>query len=143
MQSIYTLVMKKLLYIAWVQALIATLGSLYFSEIVGFKPCTLCWYQRIFMYPLVIIFLVGLLRRERAAVAYALPLAIAGWLLAFYHNVISWYTPRPGTLVCGLGISCTERYINWFGFITIPLLSLTAFTVITFCLLRLRRLAST
>lgn len=134
--------MKRLLTLAWVQSLIATLGSLYFSEVARFTPCTLCWYQRVFMYPLVLILLVGLYRRDRSVTSYALPLAGAGWLIALYHNFLGWSVPPPGVLVCSLGISCTERYINWFGFITIPLLSLTAFTVIIICLLRLRRTVS-
>lgn len=115
---------------AFAQALVATLGSLYFSEIRHFPPCTLCWYQRIFMYPLVFIFAVGILKRDRQVNFYAWPLIAVGWLIALYHNLLYYNILPEAAAPCTAGISCTTRFFAWFGFITIPLLSLTAFTIL-------------
>jgi len=122
------------LRIGFLQSLTATFGSLYFSEIIGFPPCVLCWYQRICMYPLLVIFTIGLLKPDKNMVLYAFPLAIIGFVIAFYHNLL-YYQILPESLTpCEAGISCTTKYIEWFGFVTIPLLSLIAFTVILGCL---------
>ncbi len=125
-----------LTYLAFLQAIVATSGSLFFSEVLHFTPCTLCWYQRILMYPLVAILAVGILRRDKGVYLYVLPLSIIGWFIALYHNLLQW-----GVIVepCTVGVPCVTRYAGWFGFITIPLLSLTAFTVITICMLLLKR----
>jgi len=118
-------------YFAWGQAIIATAGSLYFSEVRHFIPCTLCWYQRILMYPLVIVLGVAILLGERRLRYYVLPFTIPGLLIAAYHNLL-WYriTEEAGS-VCSGGVSCSIRWIEWGGFIGIPLLSLTAFLLIT------------
>ena len=123
------------IYVAWVQALVATLGSLFFSEVMKFKPCVLCWYQRIFMYPLVVIITVGTFRRDKKLYHYVLPLSLTGWFISAYHNLL-YYKIIPAALVpCVQGVSCTTKFFAWFGFITIPLLSLTAFTIITVCMI--------
>ena len=132
--------MKKwILYLAWVQALVATLGSLFFSEVMHWAPCTLCWYQRIFMYPLVFIIGAGILLKDKNLPKYTLSLAIPGFLIAFYHNLL-YYDFIPKSLTpCTTGVSCSTRFFAWFGFITIPLLSLTAFTVIILCMYQILR----
>lgn len=115
--------------LAFVQALVATLGSLYFSEIKHWRPCVLCWYQRISMYPLVIIFLMALWKKDTKVFYYALPMSLVGLGIALYHNLLQW-----GVLTeqCSLtGVSCTTKFAGWFGFVTIPLLSLTAFWIIS------------
>jgi len=133
---------KYIVYIAWFQALIATLGSLYFSEIAHFTPCTLCWYQRIFMYPQVIILAVGILDNNKRIYKYILPLSLIGGAIAFYHNLL-YYRIFPENLTpCTTGVPCTTKFFAWFGFITIPLLSLTAFTVISLCMLIFIRINS-
>src|SRR3712207_5030944 len=76
------------LYAAWVVALLATVGSLFFSEVMGLPPCALCWYQRIAMYPLVPVIATGILARDARVRAYALPLCLAGLGLAVYHNLL-------------------------------------------------------
>lgn len=123
------------LYLAWLQALVATLGSLYFSEIAKFTPCVLCWYQRIAMYPLVAIILVGMLLKDKRLPLYVLPVALIGWGISIYHNLL-YYKILPESIApCVNGVSCTTKFFAWFGFITIPFLSLTAFTVIIACMI--------
>jgi len=119
------------LFVIWLVSLVATLGSLFFSEVMGLPPCVLCWYQRICMYPLVPITTVGLLTSDRATTRYVWPLAVAGLAIASYHNLL-YYGIIPDSITpCTQGVSCTTRQIEWLGFITIPLMSLTAFAVIT------------
>ncbi|MFC3605567.1 MULTISPECIES: disulfide oxidoreductase [Deinococcus] len=122
-------------YVAWLQAVVATTGSLYFSEVMHLPPCTLCWYQRLMMYPLVFVLLVSLLTQDTRLRAYSLPLSVTGLLIAAYHNLLYYGVIPEGLTQCAAGVSCTARQIEWLGFITIPLLSLTAFTVITLSLL--------
>ena len=130
---------KNILYIAWAQALLATLGSLYFSEILKLPPCILCWYQRIAMYPIVAVLAVGILTRDKKIPLYVLPLSLTGLAISIYHNLL-YYSVIPESLApCREGISCTSRQIELLGFITIPLLALIAFTVISACLLLFRK----
>ncbi len=124
-----------ILYIAWLQSIVATLGSLYFSEVMKFPPCVLCWYQRILMYPLVFILAVGMVRKDKKVYTYVLPLSIMGLCIALYHNLLYYQILPESAAPCINGVSCTTKFIEWFGFITIPLLSLIAFTVITICML--------
>ena len=118
-----------ILFIVWLIAAIGTLGSLFFSEVMEFAPCALCWYQRIFLYPMVITLAIGLFPLDKGAIKYSLPLAIGGWFVALYHNLL-YYGIIPESLQpCRQGVSCTEVYINLLGFITIPMLSWMMFTV--------------
>lgn len=130
---------KYILYIAWFQALVATVGSLFFSEVLHLPPCILCWYQRICMYPLTILLAVGLLTEDKNVVKYALPLSGIGMGIAAYHSLLYYHILPESIVPCTAGVSCTTRYFSWLGFITIPLLSLMAFTIITVCLLILLR----
>lgn len=118
-------------YIAWTIALLGMLGSLYFSEIRHFAPCVLCWYQRIILYPLVAIFLVGILRKDRNLPYYVLPLSVIGMLISIYHNLLYYKILPESAAPCVSGVSCTTKFIEYLGFITIPLLSLIALTIIT------------
>ncbi len=133
------IVQKYILYIAWVQALASTLGSLYYSEIRNFAPCALCWYQRILMYPLVVIIGVGILKKDKKLYMYVLPFSILGMLVAFYQVLLQNGVLRESVLPCTAGISCTVGYTGYFGFVTIPVMSLTAFTIITICMLIFRK----
>lgn len=111
------------------------LGSLFFSEVMGLQPCVLCWYQRIFMYPLVAIFLVGLFPFDKAVVRYALPITIIGWCFAIYHYLLyTGYIPE-GLQPCSQGVSCADINLELFGFITIPMLSILSYTAIFVLLL--------
>ena len=125
---------KLCLYIAWIQSLVATLGSLYFSEIRHFTPCVLCWYQRILMYPLTIIIAVGIWKKDKKVYRYVLPLTIIGGIIALFHNLLYYKILPESAAPCAAGVSCTTKFFAWFGFITIPLLSLTAFLIITVCM---------
>jgi disulfide bond formation protein DsbB len=120
------------LYIALLAAWIATLGSLYFSEVRHYIPCRLCWFQRILMYPLAILIPVGLLRRDGQLALYILPLAVPGILVATYHYLLQKTDLFEESAACLVTVPCSVDYINWFGFVTIPFLALTAFLIITF-----------
>jgi disulfide bond formation protein DsbB len=128
-----------LLFLAWVISAISTLGSLFFSNVMMLPPCTLCWFQRIFMYPLVVIFLVALVSFDKAVVKFTLPLAGLGWLIAIYHNLLYYKILPESASPCMQGISCTTIQLNWLGFITIPLLSLIGFTLILSTLVLLHK----
>ena len=124
-----------LAYAAWIIALTATVGSLFFSEVMQLPPCVLCWYQRIAMYPLVLVVGAGIVLRDWRMKYYALPVCLSGLAIAIYHNLL-YYGIIPDSITpCTQGISCTSVQIEWLGFITIPLLSLTAFSIISLCLL--------
>jgi disulfide bond formation protein DsbB len=116
---------------SWALSVIATLGSLYFSEVRGFIPCTYCWFSRILMYPLVVILGIAAVRKDYGQAVYVLPLTIMGMGMAGFH-----YLTQKTTLFahagnsCGI-VPCNVEYINWLGFITIPFLALVAFTGIT------------
>lgn len=118
------------LYFAWIISVIATLGSLYFSEIRGFTPCELCWYQRILMYPLTIILGISAFNNDLMVKKYVLPLASIGWLISLYHYLKQKVPGFADIKPCVDGVSCNNSYIDWYGFITIPLLAFTAFTLI-------------
>ncbi|MCQ5365608.1 disulfide oxidoreductase [Anoxybacillus salavatliensis] len=116
---------------AWIVALIATLGSLYFSEVLKFIPCELCWYQRIFMYPQVFLLGMAFVRKEFNIARYTLMLSVIGGTISAYHYLIQKVTFFRNTAPsCGI-VPCTGQYINWLGFITIPFLALIAFIFIS------------
>ncbi len=117
-------------YLAFGPALAALLGSLYYSEIMGFVPCTLCWYQRILMYPLGIIILVGIIKSDEYLPDYVLPFSILGIFVSTYHVLVQrGVFSHPAS--CASGIPCDLSYVNYFSFITIPVMALIAFILIT------------
>ena len=118
-----------LVFAAWLVAATSTLGALFLGEIMGFAPCVLCWYQRIFMFPLAIVLAVGLFPFDPKVLRYALPLSIVGWLVAAYHLLlIAGVIPETMT-PCRQGVPCSQVEVVWMGFVTIPLLSVAAFSV--------------
>lgn len=119
------------LYMAWIVAVTATLGSLYFSEIRGFIPCELCWYQRILMYPLSIILGIAAYTNETVLRKYVLPLSIIGGCISIFHYMEQKIPGFAAIKPCTNGVPCSAQYINWFGFVTIPFLALIAFILIT------------
>jgi disulfide bond formation protein DsbB len=120
----------------WLVATLATVGSLYFSEVAGFVPCTLCWYQRIAMYPLVVILGLATLRREGRAPTGAAALAAIGAVIAGYHVALEWI-PSLDTGACAAANPCTFVWFRAFGVFSLPTLALTAFLLILL-LLRVR-----
>jgi len=125
-------------FACWVIATASTLGALFFSEVMELPPCALCWYQRIFMMPLVILLPLGLFPFDRNVLRYALALAIVGWLVALYQLLLVHGVIPENLQPCRQGVSCKDVQIEWFGFLTIPLLSFLAFTVMCALLLGAR-----
>lgn len=127
---------------AFIVSLAATGGSLFLSEVMGYIPCELCWYQRIFMYPLVILLGRAAIREDRNIIGYALPLSIIGGLISAYHYAHQKVPALSDIGSCKAGIPCNTDYLDWFGVITIPLMALTAFILITVFLLLSRKPAA-
>lgn len=134
-EAFWTMIRTSLLYLAWTTTLVATLGSLLFSEVMNFIPCELCWYQRIFMYPIILILTVGILLRDKRVVFYTLPLCVIGLVISVYHNLLYYNVISQGWHVCTAGVPCETRWIQWFGFVGIPFLALTSFVIVILCLL--------
>ena len=124
-----------IILVCFIVASMATLGSLFFSEIMEFVPCTMCWYQRIFMYPLILIFLINLLYPDEKVFKYSMPLVIVGFFFALYHNLLMWKVIPESAVPCKQGIPCSTEYFEYFGFINIPFLSLLAYSLILVLLL--------
>ncbi|QRG69495.1 disulfide oxidoreductase [Brevibacillus choshinensis] len=122
--------MEQAMFASWGVALIATAGSLFFSEVLKYIPCDLCWYQRILMYPLVILLGVASAKKDYKMSFYTLILSVIGGLISLYHYLIQ-KVPALHELgnACGI-VPCNSDYINWLGFITIPFLALIAFSLI-------------
>lgn len=128
-----------LLFFCWLLVSLSTTGSIFFSSVMEFTPCVLCWYQRICLFPQVLILGMGLVAFDKSVVKYSLPLAIAGWLLALYHTLLYSGIIPESIQPCSQGVSCTEEYIDLFGFLTIPMLSLLSFSILIALLLILQR----
>lgn len=124
-----------LIFGCWLMATISTLGSLFFSEVMELVPCVLCWYQRIFMFPLVIILLVGLLPFDKDVVRYALPIAVIGLLFTLYHCLLFFGFIPENLQPCSQGVSCADDSMVLFGFLPIPLLSLASYIIMITLLL--------
>ena len=120
--------------IAFAAALIATLGSLTYSEILGYDPCKLCWIQRIFMYPQVLVLglaLWGKHKESKALLDTSLTMSIIGALVALYHYLMQLgIVPEGSCAAVGFSVSCAQRFVMQFGYITIPLMAFSAFLLI-------------
>jgi hypothetical protein len=116
---------------AFIVALISMIGSLSYSELVGYEPCKLCWFQRILMYPQVAILGIALLKRDKNAQDYCMTLSVLGMLIAAYHYMLQiGVAPATSCSAVGASISCSQVFVMQFGYITIPMMSLTAFSMI-------------
>ncbi len=122
---------KHFLIISFLITLFGSLFSLVYSEVINFAPCMLCWYQRIFLYPLVFIFGVALWNKDKKIIRYTLPLLCVGFVISVYQN-FRYYFGETGNLPCDAsGISCYQQLVSEFGgYISIPMLALTAFFVL-------------
>ena len=124
---------NKAIWLAWLVALVATIGSLIYSEVIHFEPCRYCWFQRIAMYPLAIILLVGAIRREFQVKDYALPLSLIGLGISIYHYLLQTFPSIEEGGACGI-VSCSAKYVDIFGFISIPFMAGSGFIVISILL---------
>jgi disulfide bond formation protein DsbB len=131
-----------LLLAAWLTVTSASLGSLFFSEIMELPPCSLCWYQRVFMFPLVVVLSMGLLPFDRRVLRYALPLSVLGVVVAVYHVLLQAGVIPESLAPCSQGVSCSDVDLFVFGFVSIPVMSLVAFGAVTLILLVLWRRSS-
>jgi len=117
------------LAIGFVIAVGAVVGSLYYSDIVGYEPCSLCWWQRVFIYPQMVLFAIALWRKDKNIFDYTLALSIIGGIIALYHSYIQ-YGGSP-LFECGVeAVSCAKRFVYAFDYITIPLMSLSTLAVL-------------
>lgn len=124
---------ENLLFLAFAAALLAMFGSLYFSEIRQYEPCELCWYQRIVMYPFVVLLGIATVKKDYGIAFYTMILSAVGGMLSLYHYGLQKVSFLADTApACGR-VPCTGQYINWLGFITIPFLALTAFIIVFVC----------
>ena len=124
-----------LVFAAWLVAAAATLSALFFGEVMRLPICVMCWYQRIFMVPLALILPLGLFPYDRRMPLYGLALAIPGALLAVFHQLIVAGVIPESLKPCTQGVPCSQTVAVWFGFLTIALLSLAAFSTIVALLL--------
>lgn len=123
------------LYFTWLIATLATLGSLFFSEIKHFEPCHLCWYQRICLFPLAIILGIGTYRGALGISRYVLPQTIIGFLFAIYQVAIQEIPGWNPIDICGAGPSCSEKVLIGLGFVTLPMLSVLTFLILIILLI--------
>ena len=131
-----------LVFAAWLLALFSTLGALFFGEVMKLPPCSLCWYQRVFMFPLTLILPFGLFPLDRNIVRAVIPLAGIGGALALFQVLLVEGIIPESIEPCRQGVPCSETVIEFFGFVTIPLLALVAFVSILALLgLALHRIA--
>jgi hypothetical protein len=116
------------LWMAWIVAMVTTLGSLYYSQVADFVPCELCWFQRICMYPLSLILLIAAIRRDRGIWIYVAPLAVVGAAISIYHTQLQAFPEQAS--FCSTTTPCTVRYVWKFGFVSLPFMALSAFAFV-------------
>lgn len=140
----YALAEKNSLFIGFLFSSLALCGSLFYSEVLNYNPCLFCWWQRIFMYPLPVIFFIAMLKKDKKVFQYVLPLAVLGALIALNHYILQ----TTGTFIfpcsaVGQSVSCSKVFVMRYGYITIPFMALTAFLGIIISMLFLRRRVKT
>ena len=128
----------KYFYIAWVTALLATLASIYFIEIVGRPAAPLCWIERTMMLALFLVFTVGIYRKDPGVKYYAYPFLLVGIPSATYQQLVHWDIIKLAPQPCAVGFVCTTKFFELFGFITQATLCLTALLIIAFCASRIK-----
>lgn len=131
-----------LMFFAWVVVTVATLGSLFFSEVMDVPVCKLCWYQRIAMYPMVLILALGLFPYDPKVVRIAGPMAAIGWLIALFQMLLIAGIIPESAQPCVQGIPCSETHLSLLGFLNIPSLSLITFSLIGVLLILTTRVKS-
>ena len=123
-RSLRSFINRDILLFGLLITLGAVVGSLFYSEVVGFEACVLCWWQRLFLYPQAVLFSVAYLKNDRSVFSYSVPLSILAGVIALYHSYVYW--GGESILSCtSLGGACSKIYVYAFGYITIPVMSLT------------------
>ncbi|MDA0352536.1 MAG: disulfide oxidoreductase [Chloroflexi bacterium] len=135
--NLRALVLERGRWLAFLVAAVAMASSLYYSEVVGFVPCEFCWYQRIAMYPLVVVLAVAAVIRDDRVFRYVLPIAVIGSLLSIYHYQLQLFPDQASS--CSTGVPCHARYVEEFGFVSIPLMALCGFIAIIALHVTMRR----
>jgi disulfide bond formation protein DsbB len=132
--------MWPILFVAWVVALVASLGALFVGEVMAQAPCSLCWHQRAFMFPLAVLLAIACYRSDAGIWRYALPLAVIGWLVAGWHTLL-FYGVAPQTIqpCTASGPSCSGEGMMLLGWAPLPMLSFLAFTTLLILLTLLAR----
>jgi len=118
---------------AFVVSLAATAGSLFYSNYAGYVPCNLCWFQRIFMYPEVILLGLALIKKDEKIIDYSLALSLIGLVISIYHNYIIFKGLH--SVVCTISEPCATNYVLEYGYVTIPMMALTAFALVSLLLI--------
>lgn len=130
---------KQALYAIFIISLFGIIGSMFFSLVMGYPACDLCWYQRITLFPLVILSFVGIVLNDPNSYKYIVGLPVIGLFIAIYQNLLYWNVIPVALGPCTNGVSCTTKYFEIFGFITIPFIALLAFTLILIALAIFKR----
>lgn len=139
--TVFDFLSRDSLRLAFAVALAATLGSLFYSEVAGFAPCGLCWYQRILMYPQAVILGLAAWKNDKNIAPYSLVLSLIGAVIAAYHYYIQvGGAPVTSCSLVGYSASCSAKFAMQFGYITIPLMSLTAFLLIALAMVLAKRM---
>lgn len=136
LEGLLSSVARKAVWASFLVALLATAGSLIYSDVLGYEPCKLCWFQRIFMYPLVLIFGMALWKKHEWIKPYGILMSVLGALVAAFHY-LGQIGLNPLGLEClaiGYSSSCSKNFVLEFGYITIPVMALSAFTLIALTL---------
>ena len=130
-EKIRHIIKKNYFIFALVISLAATLGSLYYSDILGYEPCKLCWYQRIVMYPQVVLFILALMKRDYKIIDYSIILSIIGAIIAGFHYQLQITNNQSFSCsVVGYSASCAQQFFLKYGYVTIPMMALTAFILL-------------
>lgn len=128
------------LLIGFLLSLGASVVTLYYSDVLGMEPCWLCWFQRIFLYPQVILFAIAAWKRDYMIAVYSIALSVIGLLIALYHHVLQM--APAGSLPCpAVGVSCAQRTLFEFGYVTFPLMAVTVFASLIIVMLIVRKRA--
>lgn len=136
--KVFQIVRKYGMQVAFIVVLVATAGSLTYSEILGYEPCKLCWFQRILMYPMVLIIGIGLWKKDSVSKLYALILSLMGIPLAFYHYLVQLGIVAAPCTTGGYTVSCAQYFSMNFGYITIPMMAMSTFLLVALIMLILR-----
>jgi disulfide bond formation protein DsbB len=129
--KMYNFVHKYILELLFAGIMSAVIGSLVYSEIVGFPPCDLCWYQRILLYPQAIIVLMAMFRKDKSVIDYLVPLSVLGAIVSFYQSLVQWGFSFGSILDCtAIGGECAKIYVSEYSYITIPFMSFSVFVYI-------------